>query len=474
MTRNGKRLQRLCLLITLASCSTFAPAHRTLRRSLQPLRFQNEVDEQLLWDLPITTPFNPNNETPIGKLFKNTYVIDRQIECGSEKIQLYEAFHVRDDGKAYPMIVKLSKNIGSIQVEHEVYRTIESQLRDDERDCFVQIYDLIEEPNCIPGKSALVLEKGEEDLRTHIQRLGRFQGPELRSAMQKVIRIVEALHSKGMVWTEIKAENFIVQRDGTIKGIDLESVIYHQNYLQMYTAETVPPEFPLADLYQCVPSIQPDFSFDIWGLGIVMFEMATGNSFFDGGLKDIEFIKEKLYYIDEIEPFVQRKLWQVDPGARQIIEQCLRVDASVRSSSMELLQFPYFSEARRVTPTLPAIPQRNDAQVSNKAEQQSDHLQHQRMEGRQGGVLDIGLSQRVDAVVRAFQKYARKNPSSEGIFSHIFQWTADPSLPQLFSPQNHDISTQRFESVLMAINTVEKIDPQAAREFLYILHQTFL
>lgn len=294
MTPYGRRLQRLCLLIALSSCSSFVPAHRPLRTPLQPLRFRNEVGEELLWhrNMPITNPpFDPMNETPIGKVFKNTYLIDRQIECGSEKIQLYEAFHVMDEAKAHPMIVKLSKNIGSIQVEHEVYKTIESQLRKDEMDCFVEIYDHIEEPNCVPGQSALVLEKGEENLRTHILRLGRFQGEELRFAMKKVIRIVEALHSKGMVWTEIKAENFVVQRDGTIKGIDLESVIYHQNYLQMYTAETVPPEFPIAEIYQCVPSIQPDYSFDIWSLGIVLFEMATGKSFYDGGLTDVEFIK---------------------------------------------------------------------------------------------------------------------------------------------------------------------------------------
>lgn len=232
------------------------------------------------------------NEMPIvGRVFKGTYLIDRQVPCGSEKIQLFEAFHVMDRAKENPMIVKLSQNIGSIQVEYEVYRTIHSQLRQDERDCFVQIYDRIDEPHCVPGQSALVMEKGEENLRTHLQRLGRFQGSDLRSAMEKVIRIVDALHDKGMVWTEIKPENFVVQRDGTIKGIDLESVIYHQNFLQMYTAESVPPEFPIADIYQCVPSIQPDYSYDIWGLGILMFEMATGKSFYDGGLDNVEFIK---------------------------------------------------------------------------------------------------------------------------------------------------------------------------------------
>lgn len=169
---------------------------------------------------------------------------------------------------------------------------------------------------------------------------------------------------------------------------------------------------------------------------------------------------------------MQRKLWQVDPGARQIIEQCLRVDPNARSSSNELLQFAYFSDAKRATSPLPIIPQRNTEQNSNNVKP-SDRFRNQ-MEGRQNGVMDVSLSHRVDAVIQAFREYSQKNPNSERFFSQFFQWTADPSLPQIFSPQNHDVSTQRFESVLMAINTMEKIDPQAAREFLYILHQTFV
>jgi len=185
------------------------------------------------------------------------------------------------------------------------------------------------------------------------------------------------------------------------------------------------------------------------------------------------FQKEKLYYKDEIEPFVKRKLWEVDPDARQVIQQCLRVDPVARSSARELLQFPYFSEAGRAARPLPSLPEeeRISQPMVEKSTSNSAQLRQQ-LEGRQSGVLDICLSQRVDAVIDAFKVYARKNPSIDRIFSHFFQWTADPSLPQIFTPQSHDVSTQRFESLLMAINTVEKFDPQAAREFLYILHQT--
>jgi serine/threonine protein kinase len=59
----------------------------------------------------------------------------------------------------------------------------------------------------------------------------------------------------------------------------------------MYTPEACPPEFPMESLYVCLPEIKPDYSFDIWGLGILLFEIATGKPFYDGGLTDVDFIK---------------------------------------------------------------------------------------------------------------------------------------------------------------------------------------
>lgn len=311
ISTNAKATTILWTLIALIPCSSFVPDPQVFHRrsALSPLSFQNEGDHRLLWELaPKNPPQSPPPPPPppepsiaatqhdannlVGKVLKNSYLLESQIPIGSDKCRLYQAFHVLDREKANPVIIKLSKNTSSIWVEFEVYISIRNQLREDEKRCFVDIYDHIDERECgVPGHSALVLEKGEADLRTHLQQYGRFQGAALRTAMKQVIQIVETLHSRGMIWTEIKAENFIIQRDGTIKGIDLESVIYHQNYLQMYTAESVPPEFPIDDIYQCVPKIQPDYSFDVWGLGILLFEMATGKPFYDGGLQDIEFIK---------------------------------------------------------------------------------------------------------------------------------------------------------------------------------------
>jgi serine/threonine protein kinase len=264
----------------------------SVRRARTVLNYRNEEQEEFLIPVDVSYMRNqPVTNTLVGQILMDRYIVERQIPVSSEKCELYEAFRVDDAMRENPMIVKLSDTLNNIAAEYEVYTTVASQLCHEEQDLFVEIYDKIEQTHLNRGKSALIMEKGEDNLRFHLQRNGRFQGDELRVAMQRVIRTVQALHNKGMIWTEIKAENFIIKQDESIKGIDLESVIYHSNFLQMYSAESVPPEFPIDDLNLRVPEIQPEYSFDIWGLGILLFEMATGKPFYDGGLTNLEFIK---------------------------------------------------------------------------------------------------------------------------------------------------------------------------------------
>jgi hypothetical protein len=288
----SKATQRVITLITCfrAISGLNVSPTTSVRRARTVLNYRNEEQEEFLMHVssmrnqPVTT-------TLVGQVLKDIYIVERHIPVASEKCELYEAFRVDDAMRENPMIVKLSDTLSDINAEYEVYTTVASQLCHEEQDLFVEIYDKIEQTHLTRGKSALIMEKGEDNLRFHLQRHGRFQGDELRVAMERVIRTVQALHNKGMIWTEIKAENFIIKQDESIKGIDLESVIYHNNFLQMYSAESVPPEFPIDDLNLRVPKIQPDYSFDIWGLGILLFEMATGKPFYDGGLMNLEFIK---------------------------------------------------------------------------------------------------------------------------------------------------------------------------------------
>ena len=121
--------------------------------------------------------------------------------------------------------------------------------------CFVKKLDYI--ANCDtspdtkggipPGSAALVLESGTQNVRVYLEqnqnRGGGLQGSELRKAAVNIVRCVEATHSSGLVWTDLKAENFVLTSEGDVKGIDLESCVPRKANPEDFSPEACPPEF---------------------------------------------------------------------------------------------------------------------------------------------------------------------------------------------------------------------------------------
>ena len=67
---------------------------------------------------------------------------------------------------------------------------------------------------------ALVLECGQRDLReTVAARSGRgLEGQALRDAAKAASECVQAMHSSGFVWTDLKTQNFVVMGDDVGTG----------------------------------------------------------------------------------------------------------------------------------------------------------------------------------------------------------------------------------------------------------------
>jgi hypothetical protein len=309
------------------------------------LGYQNEaassVDTQL--QIPQTPPLLT------GLVLNGEYELTNYIPVASSKCELYEAYRKADSARQNPLIVKMSEHTNQIDMEHQIYKFVAERLNQDKKHLFVEIYDKVEPHTSTNGMAAIVMEKGEDNLRFDIGRRGALRGHKLRKAMETVICAVGALHEKGLVWTEIKAENFVIlsKNGGTIKGIDLESVVRHGEFMRMYTAEACPPEFPVKHMYKCLPLIRMDYSFDMWGVGMTLFELATGKPFYHEGLTNLEYIKGMLSDPQALMAHRDSKLLSVDPKARKIIKQCLENDPNARSLCHELLEDPYFSSHKQ-------------------------------------------------------------------------------------------------------------------------------
>lgn len=290
----------------------------------------------------------------VGQILNGQYMIDSNIPVASKKCKIYEAYRINDPQRK-PVIIKLSPIIDRIHIEYKNYEAIAHRLGPNSRNLFVDIYDWIVPSPLTHGCAGIIMEKGEDNLRFDIMTHGRYRGDKLRNAMESVLRIVNSLHEENIMWTEIKAENFVVQDGGfTIKGIDLESAIGQDALLAMYTAEACPPEFPVDDMYKCLPKIQMEPSFDMWGVGMTLLELATGKPFFADGLTDLEYIKDTLRNKEVVTRSIDEKLMDVDPEVRHIIKSCLAINPRARSSCKDLLKSPYFTKRASQTERLQA------------------------------------------------------------------------------------------------------------------------
>lgn len=325
-------------------------------------------DMPLLCGQIVHSPYNNNQG----------YLLTELLPVASaKKCQIYEAFRegtpaeIMDSEHPFynPLVCKLSANLQGMEWESQAYQLLDQRLSPEERQAFVTVYDCILPSPVTQNRAGLIMEKGLENLRFQIRNKGAYRGEKLRQAMQTVIFIVHILHSHGLVWTELKAENFvmtnttssanpILEKDTMfffgIKGIDLESVIPAHDWLRVYTAEACPPEFPVDKLYRSLPKMRVDPSFDMWGLGLVLYEIATGKPFYAAGLTDLEYIQNQLRYPEAALARAQQKLLSVPPQPRAIITKCMSLNPADRPSCLELLQDPYFELGQSIQTSLKA------------------------------------------------------------------------------------------------------------------------
>jgi len=196
----------------------------------------------------------------------------------------------------------------------------------------------------IAGGSALVLESGERNLRELMAARGRqgLEGKSLRQAAVALVQCIRAMHSSNLVWTDLKAENFVVVTDSMgdgslagVKGIDLESIVQKGTAPLDYSPEACPPEFADAYVRGYGDQFQVEESYDIWSFGMLMYELSTGRKYF-AGLSPTEITR--FLRAD----FVPKLDGVSDGRMRDLIGQCLQVEPRKRPSVAQVLFHPYF------------------------------------------------------------------------------------------------------------------------------------
>ena len=276
-----------------------------------------------------------------GQEVGGTYMLSgKGRRSTSGKSVIWTAYKKDDKGfpKGDALTVKLSSNVESIEREADNYRKVTSGRK---TGLFVKYYDYV-----VPAgtsapfntQCALVMERGEEDLKAFIARNGPLEGKQLREAAITAIRCLQAVHAANLVWTDLKTENFVVQTSkGTVfRGIDLESAMPIRENPVDYSPEACPPEFADAFLSGTGPYFVLEYNYDIWSLGMMLFEMSTGESVFEGvSPAQITKTLKSPGYVVNVSAVPDEKL-------RDLVASCLQTDPVRRPKLTQVFIHPYF------------------------------------------------------------------------------------------------------------------------------------
>ncbi|KAJ3602723.1 hypothetical protein NHX12_030472 [Muraenolepis orangiensis] len=121
------------------------------------------------------------------------------------------------------------------------------------------------------------------DLMFHIQEKGRFDLYRSMFYSAEIICGLQFLHSKGIIYRDLKLDNVMLDQEGHIKIADFgmcKENVFGENRATTFcgTPDYIAPEILLGQKYS--------FSVDWWSFGVLLYEMMIGQSPFHGDDED--------------------------------------------------------------------------------------------------------------------------------------------------------------------------------------------
>ena len=193
-----------------------------------------------------------------------------------------------------------------------------------------------------------------ETLAARIARHGRLPADEVAALLAQIVAGVSAIHAAGIVHRDIKPHNIVILPGppervvvtdfGLARALDAERSL-DTGPFTVGTADYMSPEQ--------IEGRPPTPAFDVYALGVVIFEMLTGARPFDGeGLAATRRLDR-----NAAAPVPSMLVTGLDRGWDQLVARCLASDPSRRLSRVEDIVPPSPAAAAvSVGPSRPALP----------------------------------------------------------------------------------------------------------------------
>ena len=259
-----------------------------------------------------------NYERYVGAVLDNRYKIEKVIGIGGMAV----VFKAEDMLMRRSVAVKILKD-DIAKDEQSVKRFINESKAVSmlSHPNIVNIYDV----SMKNAEKYIVMEYIEGiTLKNYMTRKGVLTLREIIGYTEQILRALEHAHAKGIVHRDIKPQNIMLLKNGGIKVTDF-------GIAKLPNAETVTmTDKAIGTVYYISPEQASgnaiDARSDIYSLGVLMYEMATGKLPFTADTP----VSVALMHINEEAPAAREVNERIPKGLEQIIAMAMEKDPEMR------------------------------------------------------------------------------------------------------------------------------------------------
>ncbi len=266
-------------------------------------------------------------ENYIGKRLTGRYELVKLIGSGG----MANVFEARDLLEQKTVAIKLLK---------EEYLTNEEFVRRFRNES--KVIAVLDHPNIVKvfdvnftgAEQYIVMEYIDGiTMRQYIAHQGRLRWKDAVHFTTQILKALEHAHENGVIHRDIKSQNVMLLRDGTIKVMDFGIARFAREDIRTMDDRAIGSVHYISPEQAC--GEESDEKSDIYSVGVLLYEMLTGGVPFDGDTPEqiaMKHINAKPTPVSKLAP-------DVPTGLCEITERAMQKDKNLRyRSATEMLQ----------------------------------------------------------------------------------------------------------------------------------------